>query len=88
MFHANNLDIEKSIGSAKRLDHTNANSVAVSPDGKWVVTGTFHGFGVKVWDARSGKPALPDALLPQERVTTVTFSPDNAWLVTGTFAAH
>lgn len=27
----------------------------ISPDGKWVVTGTFHGAGSTVWDGGSGK---------------------------------
>ena len=31
---------------------------ALSPDGKWVVTGTFHGRGAVVWDAISGRKLL------------------------------
>jgi WD40 repeat protein len=29
--------------------------ITLSPDGKWLVTGTQHGTGVKVWDAATGK---------------------------------
>jgi len=33
-------------------------SPAISPDGKWVVTGTFHGPGAAVWESASGKKLL------------------------------
>jgi WD40 repeat protein len=33
-------------------------SPAISPDGKWVVTGTFHGRGATVWEGASGNRLL------------------------------
>jgi len=61
--------------------HDDARYVAVSPDGRWVATGS-HGASteVKVWDARTGKP---EKELPVESGATVGFSPDGKWLVTG-----
>jgi serine/threonine protein kinase/WD40 repeat protein len=56
---------------------------AVSPDGRWIATGS-HGLrsgpGCKVWDAVSGRPV---ANLPVGGGCPVWFSPDSKWLVTG-----
>jgi eukaryotic-like serine/threonine-protein kinase len=55
---------------------------AVSPDGRWVATGTHslrEGAGAKVWDARTGKHM---ADLPVTGFCSVRFSPDSKWLVT------
>jgi WD40 repeat protein len=54
--------------------------VAVSPDGRWVATGSQTGAGVKVWDARTGEPVRE--LVPQEDGGRVGFSPDGVWLAT------
>jgi serine/threonine protein kinase/WD40 repeat protein/tetratricopeptide (TPR) repeat protein len=67
---------------ARGCPHVNAVYVATSPDGRWVASGTFHGFGVKVWEAASGR--LVRDLLPAERVARVAFSPDGRWLATST----
>jgi WD40 repeat protein len=55
---------------------------AVSPDGRWVVTGNhegYHGLGATVWDAHTGQ-VLKD--LPVEGLCRVGFSPDGRWLLT------
>ena len=55
---------------------------AVSPDGKWVATGTFslpQGSAAKVWDAVTGKQ-LAD--LPVLGLCGVSFSPNGRWLLT------
>ena len=55
---------------------------AVSPDGKWVVTGSHSlasGSGAKVWDAATGRYV---ADLPVSSFCQVRFSPDGRWLVT------
>jgi WD40 repeat protein len=57
-----------------------ARAVAVSPDGRWVATGSFGGLGVQVWDARTGQGVA--TLLPQEGRVRVCFSPDGRWLAT------
>ncbi len=56
---------------------------AISPDGRWVATGNFHGnqgVGATVWDAQTGK-VVKD--LTVEGRCSVAFSPDGRWLVTG-----
>jgi hypothetical protein len=58
-------------------------SCAVSPDGRWVATGSHNlsqGGGAKVWDARTGRLLCT---LPAGRYCQVQFSPDGKWLLTG-----
>jgi serine/threonine protein kinase/WD40 repeat protein len=53
---------------------------AVSPDGRWVATGSHNWEGgVKVWDAQSGQHV---ADLPITSHSDVQFSPDSKWLLT------
>jgi hypothetical protein len=59
--------------------HDDARYVAVSPDGRWVATGTHAGTGVKIWEARSG--GEPVKVLPAY-LSRVGFSPDGKWLAT------
>jgi eukaryotic-like serine/threonine-protein kinase len=59
--------------------HGDARYVAVSPDGRWVVTGAHNGTGVKVWKARSGELEME---LPVDGGSQVGFSPDGRWLAT------
>jgi WD40 repeat protein len=60
--------------------HPGAAQVAISPDGKWVASGTWGGVGLKVWDARAGG-VVHD--LPVREAVSVAFSPDGRWLVAG-----
>jgi WD40 repeat protein/serine/threonine protein kinase len=62
------------------VGHANLEHVDISPDGRWVATGTSRGTGVKVWDARLGTLARE---LPVEGSADVVFSPDSQQLVTG-----
>ncbi|HEV3078773.1 MAG TPA: protein kinase, partial [Gemmataceae bacterium] len=81
------LDLEETTGKKTRLlKHANAAFVAISPDGRWVATGTWWGFGsaTKVWEAGSGKLVRD---LPRSEIqgdAEVAFSPDGQWLMTGT----
>jgi serine/threonine protein kinase/WD40 repeat protein len=54
--------------------------IAVSPDGRWVVTLTHGTRSAQIWDARDGQPvrtlADSDCSIPR-------FSPDGRWLTTG-----
>jgi serine/threonine protein kinase/WD40 repeat protein/tetratricopeptide (TPR) repeat protein len=55
---------------------------AVSPDGRWVATGSHgrrDGAGAKVWDGLSGQHV---ADLPVAGLCCVGFSPDGRWLLT------
>jgi WD40 repeat protein len=58
--------------------------VAVSPDGRFVATGTWHGSGYQVVDAATGRVVLdrPDG------DAQVDFSPDGRWLVAGTARSY
>jgi serine/threonine protein kinase/WD40 repeat protein/Flp pilus assembly protein TadD len=54
--------------------------VSVSPDGRWVATGSQGRGGAKVWDAATGR-LVKDLVSTQARVP-VRFSPDGKWLAT------
>ena len=53
------------------------NSVDFSPDGKYVVTGTFD--GIKLWDVRTGRILRS---LSGSMVLSVSFSPDSRYVLT------
>jgi WD40 repeat protein len=59
--------------------HPNLERLDLSPDGRWVATGTWHGNGVKVWDVRRGSLARELAV---QGSAEVAFSPDCRWFVT------
>jgi WD40 repeat protein len=61
--------------------HEDVRYVSVSPDGRWVATGSFNGVAVKVWEAETGK--LVRTLLFDRSYCGVCFSPDGKWLATG-----
>jgi WD40 repeat protein len=54
--------------------------ISLSPDGRWLATGTWDGVDVRIWDMPERKLAYG---LPLLGPTTVAFSPDNRWLVVG-----
>jgi WD40 repeat protein len=58
-------------------------SVAYSPDGAWIVTGS-HDRTAKVWNARTGA-FLRELRVPADPVMSVCFSPDSTRIVTGTY---
>ncbi len=58
--------------------------ISMSPDGRWVATGTRKGTGVKVWDVVRRQLA---ATLPGD-AATVWFSPDGLWLVTAVWTEY
>ena len=59
-------------------------SVAWSPDGKWIASGTLT-MGAKLFEADkyTGNVAKPFALLPVSQVPALAFSPDSATLYVG-----
>ncbi len=60
--------------------HPNVDRTAISADGRWVATGTWHGTsGTKVWDAKTGQ--LVKDLGGSD--ADVAFSPDGVLLVVG-----
>jgi WD40 repeat protein/Flp pilus assembly protein TadD len=61
-------------------EHDDVRSIAVSPDGRLVATGSHGALHVKVWETETGKFVKELAVGPFARVS---FSPDGRWLATG-----
>ena len=61
--------------------HPRADVIAISPDGHWVATASWHNSLVKVWDGRTGD--LVRTLQMPGRAS-VAFNPDGRWLATST----
>ncbi len=59
--------------------HEDTRFINVSPEGRWVATGSHWGTKVKIWQAETGKLAHE---LPVETGSMVHFSPDGRWLAT------
>jgi WD40 repeat protein/tetratricopeptide (TPR) repeat protein len=64
------------------VPHDNVFGVSVSPDGRWVATGSHHGTGIKVWEAATGR--FVKDLLVEHHMCGPNFSPDGRWLATFT----
>ena len=60
------------------------NAVAISPDNRWVVTGSLDKTA-RLWDLSAKDPAANPVVLRghEGAVTAVAISPDNRWVVTG-----
>jgi WD40 repeat protein len=62
--------------------HEDVRYIAVSPDGRWVATGSHNGPGVKIWDWKVQGDKFVKWLLPEKYWSAVGFSPDGQWLAT------
>jgi serine/threonine protein kinase/WD40 repeat protein len=60
--------------------HPDTRTVAVSPDGRWVATGTHTGFGARIWESHTGN--LVRELMPNASCGVVGFSADGRFLAT------
>lgn len=67
--------------------HDDVRHVAVSPNGKWVVTGGFITGGAKVWRAMAAMAYKLETELPAGQFCRPAFSPDGKWLLTFAVAA-
>ncbi len=69
--------------------HPQVSSASVSPDGKYVATGTSRGQGVKVWDTETGRLVTD---LPAKESAGVGFTPDGTRLLVmeseGVYRSH
>jgi eukaryotic-like serine/threonine-protein kinase len=65
--------------------HPGMRQISMSPDGRWVATGTWRGSGVKVWDAQSGRLVHE---FPEPTHANVLFSPDGRWVLTAGAEYH
>ena len=74
------IDLNQPNQPRRLLGHPLANSVSISPNGKWFATGTWHGTGVKVWSTETWQPVRE---LPVKGSARCIFSPDGRWLLTG-----
>jgi hypothetical protein len=60
--------------------HPGIGRPAISADGRWIATGTFKGYGVKLWDGKTGKFVCE---LPENLYSAgPSFSLDGHWLAT------
>ncbi len=60
------------------------NTVAFSPDGRWIVTGNWGGDNtVRVWEAETGTPVA--TMQHGDVISIVAFSPDSLWVISGSY---
>ena len=57
-------------------------SVAFSPDGKKIVSGSYDKT-IRVWDAETGKEIIPPLEEHSGTVSSIAFSPDGKKIVSG-----
>ncbi len=78
------FDLETRIETLRLTNAILPKLSAFSPDGRWVVTGTFHGRGTRVWDAATG------AIVHEFRDgnSSAYFSPEGRFLVAAGSSAY
>lgn len=61
-------------------------TVAISPDGRWLATGSYDGTA-RIWNLTSENPAASSVVLGghDDKIQSVGLSPDGRWLATGSF---
>src|SRR5262249_3440219 len=84
------IDVDKHARRFTLEGQANLSFPTISPDGRWVATGVFHGKDIWIWNAKTGKCEkqwpLRDARFAGwfTDVARTAFSPDGRWLVTST----
>lgn len=74
------VELENPTRTVRFSNYPNLSAPAISPDKRWVATGTFHGRGTRIWDAHTGEPVKDLG----GRHAGVTFSNDGLWLINST----
>jgi WD40 repeat protein/Tfp pilus assembly protein PilF len=74
------VDVDRPDRRIRLGPHGDLRYVDVSPDGRWVATGSHHEPGVRIWQARDGELV---AELPSSVWSPVAFSPDGRWVAAG-----
>ncbi|MCO6454555.1 MAG: protein kinase [Pirellulaceae bacterium] len=71
---------------ARQITHANLDRMNLSPDGRWLVTATWIGRGIRVWDTATGRSICE--LQPDASSSTPGFSPDGRLLATSGGEEH
>ncbi|MFB2897811.1 NACHT and WD repeat domain-containing protein [Aerosakkonemataceae cyanobacterium BLCC-F50] len=78
------LDSVQALRERNRLQQSQVISVAFSPDGKRIVSGSGDST-VRLWDATTGKPIGSPLKAHESGVFSVAFSPDGKQIVSGSY---
>src|SRR5206468_1653140 len=60
--------------------HSDVRHIAISPDGRWVVTASQGPGGMKLWDVQTGRLVHDFPSVTHEVSWVRSFSPDGRWL--------
>jgi WD40 repeat protein len=83
--HVVRLDLARLSEPVRCASHFGVASLAASPDGKWLATGSWKGTGVRVFALPSGDLRRE---LPVKGSADCAFSPNGQWLATGSAAEY
>lgn len=75
------INLDETNSPRRTFRHPNVDYAVISADGRWVVTTTWHGSGVRVWDLEDdGNRTRFLDLAPRVLSATPAFSPDGRYL--------
>lgn len=83
--HLLKIDGDEITDEGRIAPHAAIDRVILTPDGKWLITSTWAGTGVIVWDVETREKVVD--LLPDSGNATISVSPDGKYLVATTQSA-
>ena len=83
--HLLTIDGDTITDEGRIAPHSGLDRVALTPDGKWLITSTWAGTGVIVWDVETREKVVD--LVPDSGNATVAVSPDGRFLIATTQSA-